>query len=592
MTHPADTVPGALPQVHAPDSLADFEPLRRAERILLRACATGDIAKVGLRRPVAGTVDVSVRASLLAFLARGGAPGMRVAARRIEMLGAWIEGRLDLGDADIPLTLWFYRCVFDTTPLLDGARIAGGIGFPDCRLPGLMAEGASLRLDLALNAGCTIDGELRLKRIEIGGDLHCARMKLQTGERAAASRPFIADAARIDGDVTLSEGFESVGEVRFVGARIGGDFRAGSARLTGHVDPNGARSAALVLDRIEVDGSVHLDTGFAAAGRVCLRRARIGGDLDCTAAAFDRVGDASWDQGVALVLDRAQVGGTLYLRELDGPLAGASLADAKVKVLADDGNAWGERLVLDGFAYSRFGEDAPIDAAFRLAWLARQQPSHLREDFRNHPWRRLIAVLRKMGHDAVAASVAMQRETLLRRIGRIGESAPAGWRWLPRGVHRVFGLAAGYGHRPQRIVGWLLAVWLASAAVFWLAAERGAIAPADPSVFGDARYAACRLPAMRWTDCPALPREHPAFEPLAYSLDRLLPLANLQQARAWQPVALRPAAAPPWQIGWGEGARALGWIETLLGWLAALTLLASLAGWTDRDRRADGGVSG
>ena len=37
----ADTVPGALPLMHAPNSLADFEPLRRAERILLRACATG-----------------------------------------------------------------------------------------------------------------------------------------------------------------------------------------------------------------------------------------------------------------------------------------------------------------------------------------------------------------------------------------------------------------------------------------------------------------------------------------------------------------------------------------------------------------------
>lgn len=586
MTHPlADTVPGALPQVESPRTLADFEPLRRAERILLRACSQGDIAKIGLRRPIAGTVDVTVRASLLAFLAKGGGPGVRVAGRRIEMLGAWVEGRLDLGDAAVPTTLWFYRCVFDHVPLLDGARVAGGIGFPDCRLPGLMAEACDIRLDLALNAGCTIDGEVRLKRAQIGGDLHCARLKLQTGDRALAGRPLIADAIRVGGDVTLSEGFEAVGEVRFVGARIGGDFVAGRARLTGHVDTQGARSAAMVLDRIEVGGSVQLDAGFAAAGRVCLRRAQIGGDLDCTAAAFDMVGDAAWDKGVTLVLDGANVGGTLYLRQLQGPLAGASLADAKVKVLADDGSAWGERLVLDGFVYSRFGEGAPVDAAFRLAWLARQRPSHLGADFRPHPWRRLIAVLRKMGHDAVAAHVAMQREVTLRRIGRIGATAPAGWRWLPRLAHRLFGLVAGYGHRPQRLAGWAVGLWLAGAALFWAAAEQGAIAPSDPAVYADARYAACRAPAARWTDCAALPREHPAFQPLAYSLDRLLPMADLQQARSWHPVAQGMRTPPAWPIGWGDGARWLGWAESLFGWLAVFTLIASLAGWTDRDRR-------
>jgi hypothetical protein len=581
----ADTVPGALPTASPQSSLDDFQPLRRAERILLRACTHGDIAKVGLRRPVAATVDVTIRASLLAFLARGGGGDMRVRARRIEMLGAWIEGRLDLGDARIAMSLWFYRCVFDTTPMFDNARVAGGIGFPDCSLPGLMAEGCSISLDLALNAGCSIAGEVRLKRAQIAGDLQCARLKLQTGDGAAnsARRPFIADAAQVDGDVTLSEGFESVGEVRFVGARVGGDFRAGKATLTGLLDQAGARSAALVLDRIAVHGSVHLDAGFAAAGRVTLRRARIGGDLDCTAAAFDRVGDAAWGNGVALVLDRARVGGTLYLRELDGPLLGASLADARVKVLADDASAWGERLVLDGFAYSRFGEGAPIDAPFRLAWLGRQEPAHLAADFRSHPWRRLIAVLRNSGHAGVATTVAMQRETLLRRIGRIGESAPAAWRWLPRLAHTLFGVLAGYGHRPQRLLAWTAVVWLVCAAAFWFAARAGVMAPADPAVYADPRHATCRGPAARWTDCPALAREHPRFDALAYSLDLLLPLAGLQQREAWHPAVDHDAAASP--FGWDDGVRMLAWFETLFGWAAALIVVAGFAGWTDRDRR-------
>ena len=581
----ADTVPGALPTVPMHSSLDDFQPLRRAERILLRACTHGDIAKVGLRRPVAGTVDVTVRASLLAFLARGGGPDVHVRARRIEMLGAWIEGKLDLGDARIAMSLWFYRCVFDTTPMLDNAQVQGGVGFPDCSLPGLMAEGCRISLDLALNAGCSVGGEVRLKRAQIAGDLHCARLKLQTGDDSASSkRPFIADAARIDGDVTLSEGFESVGEVRFVGAVVGGDSRAGPAPPPGPLDNAGARSAALVLDRIEVEGSVHLDAGFAAAGRVCLRRAKIGGDLDCTAAAFDMVGDAAWGNGVALVLDRARIGGTLFLRRLQGPLLGVSLADARVKVLADDATTWGERIVLDGFAYSRFGEGAPVDAPFRLAWLGRQEPAHLGDDFRNHPWRKLIAVLRNTGHAGGATQVAMRRETLLRRIGRIGETAPRAWRWVPRGMHRLFGALAGYGHRPQRLAAWAAAVWLACAAAFWLAAEQGVMTPSDPAVFADPRHAACRARNANWTDCAALPREHPRFQALAYSLDLLLPVANLRQSDAWHPAVTAPHAATPWALGWDDGVRALAWFETLFGWLVALTLVASLAGWTDRDR--------
>jgi hypothetical protein len=581
----ADTVPGALPTVPMHSSLDDFQPLRRAERILLRACTHGDIAKVGLRRPVAGTVDVTVRASLLAFLARGGGHDVHVRARRIEMLGAWIEGKLDLGDARIAMSLWFYRCVFDTTPMLDNAQVQGGVGFPDCSLPGLMAEGCRISLDLALNAGCSIGGEVRLKRAQIAGDLHCARLKLQTGDDSASTkRPFIADAARIDGDVTLSEGFESVGEVRFVGAQVGGDFIAGQARLTGPLDNAGARSAALVLDRIEVEGSVHLDAGFAAAGRVCLRRAKIGGDLDCTAAAFDMVGDAAWGNGVALVLDRARIGGTLFLRRLQGPLLGVSLADTKVKVLADDATTWGERIVLDGFAYSRFGEGAPVDAPFRLAWLGRQEPAHLGDDFRNHPWRKLISVLRNTGHAGGATQVAMRRETLLRRIGRIGETVPRAWRWLPRSAHRLFGALAGYGHRPQRLVAWAAAVWLACAAAFWVAAQQGVMTPSDPAVFADPRLAACRARSANWTECAALPREHPRFQPLAYSLDLLLPVANLRQSDAWHPAVAAPHATTPWAFGWDDGVRALAWFETLFGWLVALTLVASLAGWTDRDR--------
>lgn len=534
-------------------ALAEFAPLRRAEKVLLRACARGDIARVGLRRPLERSDEIAVRAAVVARLAQGS--GLPPGARRVQLLGAWIEGTLELDDCRVPASLWFYRCSFEHAPRLQGARLTGSLSFGDCLLPGLEANHCRIAQDLAVHAGCSVRSELKLEGARIGGDLLASRSQLHDENDRSARRPLRADRARIAGDVRLDEGFEAHGELRFVGARIGGDFIASRARLNGPLDGSGVRRAALVLDRIEVGGSVCLNQGFTAAGRVSLRRALIGGDLDCSMAGFDRVGDATWGDGDALVLDRARVFGTLWLRQLQGPLVGASFADARVAALADDASTWGERVVLDGFSYSRFGDGAPLDATFRGAWLERQPGAHLEADFRMHPWRKLIAVLARMGHRHSASEIALRRERRLRRIGRIGQSLPQAWRWLAHAAHGLHGVLAGHGWRPQRLAGWAVAVWLLCAAGYWAADEQGVMKPARPQAAE-------------------------AFNPLAYSADRLLPLVDLQQRQAWRPAGA-PAAAP---IDWAAGAQALGWFEALFGWAALGLLGASLAGRSRRER--------
>jgi hypothetical protein len=285
-----DTTPSPLAPPAVP-GLGNFEPLRRAERIVLRACFAGDIAKIGFQRPASAQAAVSVRGEFLAFLARGGSPAMPVKLRRIQIVGAWIEGRVDLGDAEVPTSLWLYRCVFDRPILLDGAKIAGSVALPDCRLPGLLAERCAVGGDLLLNAGCKIYGDVRLARATIDGDLKLDRLHLVPGkDKAPARRPLVADFAQVAGDVGLSGGFEADGEVRFIGARIAGSFEAVAARLTGPLDALGGRRPALILDGAKVAGDVRFGAGFAAAGSVRLRRSRIEGDLDCTSAAFDIVG--------------------------------------------------------------------------------------------------------------------------------------------------------------------------------------------------------------------------------------------------------------------------------------------------------------
>lgn len=531
--------------------IADFEPLSTAEQLLLRACRRGDIAKIGLKRPDAASPAVAVRAGLLAFLVRGGGEGARVRGGRIELIGAWIEGVLDLAGADVPVTPWLYRCAFESAPRLERSRFAGSLGLPGCALPALNAQEIRVAGDLSLNAGCTIAGELRLVRARIGGDLDLRRSHLGGADsadarRAAPARALVADGAHVGGDLRLDEGFAAIGEVRAAGARIDGDVRLQRARLTGHVDAAGARQVALRLDRAEIAGDLVLDGGFAAAGAVRLARARIGGDLDASGAEFDTAGDATWGDHASLLLERAEVGGTLRMRRLASPAGGVSLLDARAGTLADDTTTWGQDLVLDGFEYRRFGEGAPRDAATRLEWLQQQVPEHLGKDFRPQPWRQLAAVLRASGLDHEAQRIAMAYERQRRRVGRVGAGLPASRRWLARTGHALWGALAGYGHRPGRIVVALLAVWLAGAGVFALAAGHHALAATSP------------------------PAAAGGFDPWLYSLDVLLPLVDLGAERDWRPVASAAAGA------WSAVARGCAVAEALFGWLALLVLLVSL----------------
>ena len=557
--------------------LQQFEPLLPAEQLLLRASVSGAIAKIGLRRPRQPTSDLRLRAEFISYLARSAPRHAVVSGKSLQIVGAYIVGRLDLANAKIRRGMWFYRCFFVSAPRLDGAHVVGSLTFADCSMPSLQAHGCRIEEDFALNAGSTIEGDVILKNAHIGRDLDCERLRI-LGAARDPSR-FVLDGASIAGHALLGNGFEAVGEVRFAAARIGGDLRLSKARITADIDPNGVRGVALNLDHLRTGGSVLLNDGFSAGGQVRLQQVRIKGDLDCTGAAFDVIGDASWgENGATVLLDRARISGSLILRQLQGPLQGASLVDAQVGTLIDDVTAWGQHHVLDGFRYGRFAADAPTDAPMRVEWLSRQSALHVGDDFRPDPWRRLIKVLLRMGRDPSARDVAIARERYMRRAGKVGLDAPAALRWLVRLAHDLFGLFAAYGHRPMRLLAWTIMLWVLCGTVYWQAAQQGALAPSAELALADPRLDKCR------TECKELPAAMPAFQPFIYSLDVLLPMIDLQQRRQWSPV--RDAYAREVENSIGTPVlRVLMWFEALCGWAAGLTLLIAATGLTNRDRR-------
>jgi hypothetical protein len=105
----------------------------------------------------------------------------------------------------------------------------------------------------------------------------------------------------------------------------------------------------------------------------------------------------------------------------------------------------------------------------------------------------------------------------------------------------------------------MLLVWLGCAAVYGTAAQHGAM-----------------VPTASWQAHErVLPPSYPAFEPLVYSLEHLVPFVDLQQRRLWAASAESAASE-----GWAAAARIVAWHEAVLGWalwlLVALCLISAL----------------
>lgn len=243
-----------------------------------------------------------------------------------------------------------------------------------------------------------------------------------------------------------------------------------------------------------------------------------------------------------------------------------------------------------------------------------------------------------MGHAEDARQVAIALEHRMRKAGVIGQSQDTQrpwlmWanrprRWLYRKLacffHWWFWALTGYGYRPMRLMVWMLAVWLGSAAFYWAMAlpPRDVFAPTNPLVFQSSFYRPClpceqirestptaqsaavascraaqaqmrldlqsenkRFYAGNWYLCPRVREEYTGFSPLAYSLDVILPLVDLQQQKDWGPMIPTPEQGVLSEFGevtWKHITRFVIWFETLFGWLASLLLVAIVSGLTKR----------
>ena len=280
----------------------------------------------------------------------------------------------------------------------------------------------------------------------------------------------------------------------------------------------------LAADRLTVDGSLFLRRA-GVTGEVRPLGARVGGELNCVDATLSNPG------GPALTLEDALVTGPVLMRpaQLDGSI---NLAAARVGGWYDDRLTWPTASDLVGFVYDAI--DAPdVTPKQRLAWLRLNQDRYLPQ-----PYEQLASVYRRAGHDQAARTVAIAKQQARRAQAT---------RWWVRAPSRAWSFVLrwtiGYGYRPALALPYLAGLFVTG----WV-------------VFGHA-YPTELRPAKSGP-------EQPGFNPARYTLDLLLPVANLHQREAFVPHGY----ATWWAFG-----------LTLAGWLLAAVVVAGLTGVFKRD---------
>ena len=276
-----------------------------------------DGAAAGARRPVRAEV---IRRCCHELAGQIDPRGLRLA-------NVAVTGCLDLTGLAVPFPLSFESCEFDAAPVVEGADLFG-LSLTGCpRLPGLLGNGLRVRRDLNLSrshingahwtsASTSKRSAIWLCEADIGGRLVCAGTSID----CQGDRSMQADRLRTGGAVRLIDAFRAHGEVRMIGARIGGSVDLTAVLIESRSGP------ALDLGSAVIEGNVFLISDTAdrrpvirgrldmastqIAGRLLLRNAVVAARTD---GPFGSIYAKSEVSGVAVSAERLSVGGEVTL---------------------------------------------------------------------------------------------------------------------------------------------------------------------------------------------------------------------------------------------------------------------------------------
>lgn len=500
-----------------------------------------------------------------------------------------VTGALELQHASLGIPLVFENCTFDepvtirdsevkvlefrscTLPAFEGQslRVAGDLTFSDTRVGPIDLFGARVGGQLwltglhvesskpdsyAINApsihvtggfyawGLTAVGGVNLCGAEIGAGLELRGATLTSAAYPALRAPALA--AQLDVDIT---GCRIKGGIDLFGARVGGQLWLNHSLVEGR-----DTSYGISAPQIEVAGGCYA-RGLTVRGGLNLWGATIRAGLELDAATLIAddgpalralkltvTGDMTLGDGAtisgAVDLSSATVGGCLMLNYRVDDDHNLSISDSQVKTLhleilsaeharvnlkgtvvtsfIDTKQSWPQILKLDRMKYQTLRPLLP--ARERLAWLERNQDSDSPQ-----PHEQLAEQYRAAGHDHDARTILLAKYRNRTRQLRFPLRL---WGYLQD-------VTVGYGYRPVRALAWMVGLTM---------------------VVG--------ISSVVWQPRPVT-GSVPAFNPIAYALDVVLPILDLGQEKAYSPVGI---------------GRIVVWIAILAGWLLASTVIASV----------------
>lgn len=306
-----------------------FNKLTEAEERLLRAAPRSNWACGGSMSDISDPSndpskanewgdERQVHANLIRWLCTDSTAAGLADPRGIRVLGVRIPDILDLSLAKVLLPISLFRCRLMGDVVLTSAELQG-LYLNGSQTGRIEADGLTVKGGVFLRSGFFAEGEVRLLGARIGGNLDCSGGTISNPPQKGNPGSGIAlnaDGAVVSGNVFLRLGFVARGEVRLLGARIEGDLDCHQGSFQNpalrDVQTNGV---AIRADGIYVRRGVILREGFKAAGGVYFPSAQIGSVLDCSAGRFcNPLHEALPQSGDALCLDRAVVGSGIFLR--------------------------------------------------------------------------------------------------------------------------------------------------------------------------------------------------------------------------------------------------------------------------------------
>lgn len=487
----------------------------------------------------------------------------KVSTRGIRLVGVQVSGKLDLSWAKLSFPLSIYKCEIPDGINMNRAIIRS-LSLRGSKIGKLDGDGLIVERDILLSDGFTSVGEVWLRGARIGGDLTCQQGHLTNPGEVALT---IEDAT-IGNSVLLSKSdegnnpeniFEAKGRVVLDGAVVNGaldchggrfDVAFDGAEFLDGVDLSTKSDSALDAHEIDVKGSVLLAGGFAAKGKVLLRNAMIGKNLDCTGATF------TCPYETAIDLTFAQVGGEALLGDGFEPIGDVVLRQCSIAGELDlVGAKWDRRTTLDltsarartlrntvkstkpcrsrkaslpkevklhGFTFDEFDIDAELTASAQLEWIHLQTAT----PFKSQPYEQVAKVFREMGLEEKATDVMVVKN---RDHGEHPEGLAERY-WYGRWRDWI----VGYGYRPWHPFAVSLVLVLIGANIFQSGWKSKNLTPNKAEEY------------EQFIKNHDTSDDYPTFVSLVYSLETFVPLLKLEIGDYWTTNARRDEEYSGW----------------------------------------------